>query len=594
MVNLSIGTNRLNVAGVIFQVSTGRYIKNILNQGNVTVAKIAGTGTITGTSPNFVTNTGGIFIAGIANQNYAGDLHLANVTQASLGIINSINYGTVSTSYGLQAQNLFGISGSTNTFAAGIATLNAGSIQDVANLGDVGAYNSTVHATSTIQVSAGGSTSTTAGVMFAYLGGVTSAGVVAVTLSGQARVYDSANIGDIMAMAYRYSRAGGILAISLYSEALAGGITTANSGLANTIQGSILSNGLNYGNVTSLTNQISQYTTAVAAANFTFEELIDTRTVHPIRLPAGTGSEDRPGIYSSAGGVIGYGLCTMVRMMNHGTISATDVAGGIVGATYVTGDGVTTIVNINTAINYGKIKAVINTKVMQDADSINPYALDPSSISEAFYPDESSFIFGSLSETWRRLTPSNRRGFGGIFGRLQRGYAGIMTSTGGSFSFVVNTDANVDLVGRLDQLNTFTGSANNYSFIDAIYYTTRLNDSTQYVFTGFYFAWAALANRQGTTNAFTYTATPITWYRRVGASAAIATVPNAPATFITLPSATSLTTGNRYTIYGVSVIPKISGNFERRLRNRRHVRVYVLADIRYARYSRASRIHLLH
>jgi hypothetical protein len=235
------------------------------------------------------------------------------------------------------------------------------------------------------------------------------------------------------------------------------------------------------------------------------------------------------------------------------------VAGGIVGATYVTGNNVVTVVNINTAINYGSIKAVNFVKVMQDADSVDGYLLDDENIASKYYADQETFIFGSLDATWRRLTPSNRRGFGGIFGRLQRGYAGIMTNEGGSFDFVVNTDPNVDLVGRLDQVNTFTTSSNNYRLASDNYYTTRLTDSTQYVFTGFYFSWAALSSRLGGTNAYTYTATPITWYKRVGNIAGIATVPNAPASFTTLPSATSLTgTNNRYTIYPVSMINKIT------------------------------------
>lgn len=39
----------------------------------------------------------------------------------------------------------------------------------------------------------------------------------------------------------------------------------------------------------------------------------------------------RTGINASAGGVIAYGLTEMIRMINHGTISSTDVARGIIG-----------------------------------------------------------------------------------------------------------------------------------------------------------------------------------------------------------------------------------------------------------------------
>ena len=44
---------------------------------------------------------------------------------------------------------------------------------------------------------------------------------------------------------------------------------------------------------------------------------------------------DRPGINASAGGVIGYGLSIMRRMLIMVEISSTDVAGGIAGATFV-------------------------------------------------------------------------------------------------------------------------------------------------------------------------------------------------------------------------------------------------------------------
>src|SRR5690606_39397687 len=71
------------------------------------------------------------------------------------------------------------------------------------------------------------------------------------------------------------------------------------------------------------------------------------------------GTEERIGIYASAGGVIGYGLCEMKRMINHGRVSSTDVAGGIVGATY-TGIRSTTVVFIDTAINYGFVRMIDN------------------------------------------------------------------------------------------------------------------------------------------------------------------------------------------------------------------------------------------
>ena len=48
--------------------------------------------------------------------------------------------------------------------------------------------------------------------------------------------------------------------------------------------------------------------------------------------------------------------------------------------------------------------------------------------------------------------PEGKRGIGGIFGRLQRGWNGQMTASGGNFDFIVNMDPNVDLIGRLDRV----------------------------------------------------------------------------------------------------------------------------------------------
>ena len=80
------------------------------------------------------------------------------------------------------------------------------------------------------------------------------------------------------------------------------------------------------------------------------------RNTTPTRRRYKFGHDDRrdqrtSSIYSSAGGVIGM-VWRHARMVNHGDVSSTDVAGGIIGATYVTGGSstVTTTVSIDTAI----------------------------------------------------------------------------------------------------------------------------------------------------------------------------------------------------------------------------------------------------
>ena len=55
----------------------------------------------------------------------------------------------------------------------------------------------------------------------------------------------------------------------------------------------------------------------------------------------------------------------MNRMINHGIVSSCDTAGGIIGATYILGTPDDqynerlniTVVDINTAVHYGKVKA---------------------------------------------------------------------------------------------------------------------------------------------------------------------------------------------------------------------------------------------
>ncbi|MBU1145065.1 MAG: hypothetical protein KJ971_04325 [Firmicutes bacterium] len=462
VVNVNVGTNALYLSGITKTLTSGKYIKNSLNEGNLVFAKMTGTGIL--------------LVGGITNTNLSGDLQseTQNPTLpiATIGIINTINYGNITTSYGLEAQNIYGVNGLSNTFASGIATLNAGSIQDAANLGDVTVYNSNSSATATFLTD-----QTSAGLISIYAGGVVVGGVVAATLSGDARVYDTGNNGDIVAKSYRFARAGGVLGVSLYAEAYAGGIT-AGMGLLNTIQLSVLSNGLNFGNVSALTVIIKEYTEDTPT-NQSFEIIYGAATTYGAVYSqyTTTASQERPEINASAGGVIGYGLSVMRRMLNHGTVSSTDVAGGVVGATYALGSE-TTIVHINTAINYGNIRAV----PAGDVSSINSYSMSYSDISSYFMDIDDIFLYPT---GYTVEEPRGKRGFGGIFGRLQRGLSGIMTSVGGEFDFIVNADPDVDLIGRLDQVYNFSSSSRFFRFNDAVYYSAKVDDTTQAVFTGF-------------------------------------------------------------------------------------------------------------
>ena len=531
IVNVSVATYTMYVAGLATNLSSGKYIKNSINQGKITVAYIN-----SGTSgyPN-------IYIGGLVNGNYSGDLHESwqSETQpkAAIGIINSLNYGEITTTY---SSTYLGIRNRSNTFVGGIATMNAGSIQDSANLGDLRVYNSSTSGTTTLSTG-----SYTANRVQTYTHGVTVGGIVGITLTGNARVYDTANNGDIIALAYRYVRSGGVIAVSLYAEALAGGITSGTHGLETTVSDSILLNGMNFGNIAAVSFVIgaystSSYTTSITTLRYGTGDPLGGTTGIAVYPNTTIGSNDRPGVYAAAGGVVGYGLSVMKNMLNHGTISGTDVAGGIVGATYVEGAEatLTTVVDINTAINYGNIKAISTSSYV----SIDKEALSYANVSSYFLADGNTTIFPA---SYGVDFPSTKRGFGGIFGRLQRGVRGVMSTDGGSFDFIVNANPNIDLVGRLDQDYAFTNSARYFQFYDAIYYSARLNDTTQAVFTGFQYYYLLITARTGTRAPYSYTATIVDVYEQIGCVATLTGSPNTPG--YTFTSSQAITVGS-YTL----------------------------------------------
>ncbi len=502
VVNVNLLTNTLSVSGFSYILSSGKYLKNSVNLGKITVASI---NSATTGNPN-------IYVGGLVNVNNSGDLHLEtqnpNQPIATLGIINSLNYGEITSTY---SATYHGILGRSNTYAAGIATLNAGSIQDSANLGAVRIYNSSSSGTTSLA-----GDGATANRITAFTHGVTAGGVTGITLSGNARVYDTANNGDVVAIAYRYARAGGIIATSLYSEAVAGGISISVFGLSDSIEQSVLLNGMNFGNISAVTFVIGSYSTSPYTSyntSFRYGEGDAAGGTTGVSINPNTivASNDRPGVYAAAGGVVGYGLSVMRNMLNHGTISGTDVAGGIVGATYVEGaqspNTKTTVVDINTAINYGDIKAIATTSF----GSISKTLLSYENISGFFKPD--SQVYPTLHAA---DFPRDKRGFGGIFGRLQRGVRGIMSTEGGSFDFIVNANPNIDLVGRLDMDYSFTSSARYFQFYDAIYYSARLNDNTQAVFTGFYYGELLITGKSSNRAPYTYTATIVNVYTQIG------------------------------------------------------------------------------
>ena len=167
-----------------------------------------------------------------------------------------------------------------------------------------------------------------------------------------------------------------------------------------------------------------------------------------------------------------------------GKLSSTDVAGGVVGATVVFE---TAYVKIDTAINYGTVRAFNRGTLANNWDYFNQVnIMDYETIRDYFYPVDDTFIFPDTYSDIR-LYPEDKRGFGGIFGRLQRAANQFMygnNDTRSTFNFIVNMDPNVDLIGRLDQVYNFYSSLRYFDFTNAVYYSTRKNDTTQAVFTG--------------------------------------------------------------------------------------------------------------
>lgn len=473
----------LFVAGITNTLTNGKYIKNSLVNGEITVAGIT-SNTVNRTEKN------NIYVGGFVNYNNSGNMDpngTLAMPKATIGIINSINSADLISTYD---SSIYGITGHANVFGGGIATFNDGDIQDTANLGDLRFENLSNVDTSNVYFS---DDDTTGGVVLKFRYGIIIGGIAGAVLSDNSRIYDTANKGEIIAKSKNFARAGGILGSATYVELERGNIDLTYTSSNNNIVDSILTNSINYGNISALTITISEYsdsTVYTTAGNIRFDSSLPVyvySSYYNNYAYTKSSSGDRPGINAAAGGIIGYGLSVMRRMLNHGEISSTDVAGGIAGATFVLD---TEYVKIDTAINYGRVRAF--NKGTSDVNYNNVDILDYETIRDGFYAVNDEFIFpDTLSDI--RLFPEDKRGFGGIFGRLQRARGEIMygnNDANSTFNFIVNMDPNVDLIGRLDQVYNFTSSVSFFDFSDAVYYSARKNDTTQAVFTGYTYFYA--------------------------------------------------------------------------------------------------------
>ncbi len=497
-INLVMETNtttnkELFVAGITHTLTQSRSIQNSIVNGSITVG---------GISTNLVNRTprNNIYIGGFVIYNNSGNMDPNGTTlmpKATMGILNSINNADITSTY---SPSVFGILGHANVYAGGIAAFNDGDIQDSVNFGDLRFENrsnvDTTNVTFNLAATAGGSSTK-------YRYGVVLGGIASSVLSQKSRIYDSANNGTIIALSRNFARAGGILGIAIFLELQTGNAPTIYTSATNAnIQASILSNCINYGNVSALTVSISEYSsgnTNQSLYHGTYNHIFRFDITQPVivsgyqnsfystvsnnapTISTRTSTQERPGIHASAGGVIGYGLSVMRRMMNHGEISSTDVAGGVVGATVVF---LTEYVKIDTAVNYGRVRAF--NRGTNNAQFSAVDIMDYETIRDYFYPVDSTFIFPNTRSDIR-LFPEDKRGFGGIFGRLQRAANQIMygnNDNNSTFNFIVNMDPNVDLIGRLDQVYNYFSSLHFFDFRNATYYSARKNDTTQAVFTG--------------------------------------------------------------------------------------------------------------
>lgn len=445
-------------------------MKNSINKGAIVTALISGnttvvSGTVTTTSYSSTLTSRNVYVGGLVNVN-SGEM------------TNVFNSGTLS-STDIGGTGLQHITGTANLYAGGVATFNYNLIQDAANTGTLNYTNTTATGSSSALVA--GTTNQFGGMVFGYNAGFVLGGVVAAfgddaaaILSGHgqntgmiAKLIDSANNGDVYGKAPQYVRAGGVLGIALGTEVTAGSdnatstnnvirkFATNATGANDRVANSILSNGLNFGNIYVFTGTRANYTT----------------------------TDQRLGIYGSAGGVIAYGLCKMTRMLNHGKITSNDIGGGIIGATYIFGTDANngqampvTYVDIDTAVHYGQVEAFNHAQYASAT-------FETRNNTSLYYTGSArtTFLFGTYSS----ITMGAKPGYGGIFGRLQRGTFGVMTSS--TFKNILNMDQNIDMIGRADQ--TSVGSFFFYRFgqkgVQDTFYSARTGDVSTAVIVGF-------------------------------------------------------------------------------------------------------------
>lgn len=429
---------------------------NVYFSGNINVNNINSSykfyvAGITNYLPNKLQNSLTEGTITLNNINNSDDTYVSGLVNINNGeIINSVNASFINAS-----TNNIG-----NVYGSGIATLSGTTIKDVLNIGNIVVKNiDAINDPITVD-------NTNANLITSFKGGAIASGISAFTI-WDSTVQDSVNSGNVIAISENFVRSAGIVA----------------SGLNN----SAIINAINYGDISSITKNKGIYSDTSIIETFQYYFNNSNPSGSHVTIATTQGTAERPAVHASSGGIISEGNIIINNTINFGTISSTDVAGGIIGNIFAH-KNMETVLNIYGAIHYGKIKAL-------DTDDYNTLRqIETTSELSNFYYDLNELAYPDTTSDIRRY-PESKRGFGGIVGRIQRGENAILSINGGKFNLLLNYDSESDLIGRIDQKYNFTDTVRYIRLHNANYYSAKENDTTQAVLTGFtYYTSASYKN----------------------------------------------------------------------------------------------------
>lgn len=437
----------LYIAGILTTVNASRRLHYSTNQGKITVAN--------------VTTDANIYIGGITN-----------ILMAQINY--NVNAAEITTTHNAST---YGIYGKGNTFVGGIATFAANQIFFNTNLANITVSNQSAADFSGYSLSTAINNMDTFSV---YQSAVIIGGVLAAPLNSSALLYNTTNDGNVIAISRHLTRAGGIVGITTLTELTAGiiGLNNSTFGVTvnNTIPTSFVHSAINYGNVAALSERIHLYSTVPVnfASNLNIDAQ-DTATANTqISITTTEGTGERPPVYASAGGILGYGNTSIFRATNHGQISSTDVSGGIIGTSSLI--SAANAARLGHITNYGDIRGV-NRSNFED---LLIHDLSYTDIQNKFYDYNDPFIV-PVSNNDLRIFPEHKRGIGGIIGRLQINTTqniNSQTNQNSGFEMIFNMNEHADFFGRVDQDINFSVSMKQIKFHPHYGFSAKYNDLT--------------------------------------------------------------------------------------------------------------------